>query len=123
MIKERLALEGYEKKKNEQGYYSFGVRIESEEFIYLQTNFKQKKSLENWENNFSSGWKMRDDKGSEKIVLFSIEGISLFNTDWNGRRDYELSRMSPSYRALEKLEKSENFEGIGKVIKKIIDRD
>ena len=119
-ILENLVLKRYETKKNNEGYFCFGISLGSKEFLYLQTNHEQRESIKDWKNNLSSGYKIKNQENQEKYVLFSITGISLFDLNWNNRINYELDRGSYEYKLLEKLERSQNLEKIEKLFYKII---
>lgn len=120
-ILEKLSLERYQAKKNEEGYFSFAIKLNEKKFIYLQTNPEQKESIENWKNNFSSTFKVKSNDNLEKIVLFSINGISIFDENLHNRKDYLLSRSSNLYRKLEILENSNDYNTIGNIFSKIIE--
>ena len=100
MIGKSLKIERKISSENKKtGYYSFFVKVgKSKKFIYLQTNNQQKESIENWKNNFSDGWEINN-----KLYLFSTEGISKFDINFENRVDYEINRKEKNYMELEKI--------------------
>ena len=103
MTLEELKVESYEKKVDADGYYSFATSVGSQEFVYLQTNKKTKDAIEKWENNFSEAYMLKSNNGNVQFVLFSIEGITTFKTDWSKIKDYPLKRLDERYIEIEKL--------------------
>ena len=103
MTLEELKVESYEKKVDADGYYSFATSVGSQEFVYLQTNKKAKDAIEKWENNFSEAYMLKSNNGNVQFVLFSIEGITTFKTDWSKIKDYPLKRLDERYIEIEKL--------------------
>jgi len=115
MTIKKLNLERYQSKKDNQGYVSFGIKVHFKDFRYLQTNFEQKKSIENWKNNFYAAYSL-----NEKLVLLSIEGVSFFNSDWSGRKDYPLDRNKKLYQFLEEKNQKGNLNVLERVFKKLL---
>lgn len=87
----------------------FFTKIENLDFIYLQTG--KAGTHENRENNFSHAYAVRR-WNSRQLVMFSIEGISIFDDELKNRRDVTLLRGSDSYRELNNLlERKRKIEG------------
>ena len=101
MVLEKLEVRRFQTNKSKLGYFSFGVRISGKEFVYLRNNPLERKSIECWKNNFYEAY--RSENGNH--VLLSIEGISLFDSSWENRKNILLDRNSDEYQELRKLAK------------------
>lgn len=88
----------------------FFTRVENNDFIYLQTG--KAGEYEDWENNFSHAYAVRK-RNSRQVVMFSVEGISIFDSEMGNRRDIALPRNSDEYRRLDNLlNRKRKIEGI-----------
>ena len=114
----KLKLKRFQTGESRAGYFSFGVRVSGKDFVYLKNNPRKKGSIEFWDNDFFGAY--RNKTGNH--VLLSVEGISLFDSSWNKRRDISLDRCSDEYQVLRRLAKFGKLKDLEDCIYSLIGR-
>ena len=119
MVLRKLNLERFATSKSKLGYFSFGVKVKGEKFIYLRNNPSMRKSIETWKNNFYKAYKLRS---NGNYILLSIEGVSVFDSscDRGKRRDIFLDRKFEKYQKLRRLAKNGNSSDFEDYLRGII---
>jgi hypothetical protein len=92
--------------KNTDGKFLFQTRVWEATFTYLTTDPKNGTSDEDWGNNFSTFFDIKNGNAvTMGIIGLSTGGISLFDDSFQNRRDQSMPRTSTVYRLLEQIER------------------
>jgi len=115
MTIEKLEISRYQ-DTNKKGKFYFGTQIGKTKFHYLITKPKTKiTNDERYTNNFYGGYLINN-----KILLLSIEGISIFDFDYKNRKNISLNRRLNLYHELENFHNNCEFEKLEKILLKFL---